>query len=79
MYPGTPYDMPDDEREELAALDEQAEAEAREQAFGEYRASGPRALGDLDLRAAAQHAQLIGDHAAERQIDGVLAVREARR
>lgn len=34
---------------------------------------------DLTLRAAAQYAQLLGDRAAERRIDGVLEQREARR
>ena len=36
-------------------------------------------MDDLALRAAAQHAQIIGDATAERQIDGILAAREARR
>lgn len=36
-------------------------------------------LDDLALRAAAQHAQVIGDTEAERQIDGILSAREARR
>jgi hypothetical protein len=89
MYPGSPLDTPDDDdREVEAALDtaaeeaerEQAEADRlREKALDDFRDSGPGSLGDLDLRAAAQHAQVVGDRAAERDIDDVLAVREARR
>lgn len=46
--------------------------------FELWQAHGAVGIATLDLRAAAQHAQAIGDTAAERAIDGVLEVREAK-
>jgi hypothetical protein len=55
--------------------------ELRRTAYDAWKAGGRASRSDLDdlsLRAAAQHAQAIGDREAERAIDGVLEVREAR-
>lgn len=49
----------------------------RAEAFETFTATGGESMRDLDLRAAAQHAQAIGDAAAERRIDGILDRREA--
>lgn len=66
------------------ALVARQDAEAREEhamrraAFEQWQASG-EGCDDLTLRAAAHYAQATGDEAAERAIDDVLTVREARR
>lgn len=49
----------------------------RSAAFERWKREGA-GMASLDLRAAAQHAQAIGDAAAERGIDAVLESREAR-
>lgn len=66
-----------DAAQEMAdRLNEEAEQdELRRSAYEAWKARGA-GLGDLDLRAAAQHAQTIGDNAAERQIDSLLSARE---
>lgn len=64
--------------------DETAEQdEARREAYEAWKSAGTvtpskASMSDLTLRAAAQHAQAIGDSAAERQIDGVLEGRGSR-
>jgi hypothetical protein len=45
---------------------------AKAEAYERWRASGPKGMGDLDLRAAAQHANATGDHSAESAIDDAL-------
>jgi hypothetical protein len=56
----------------------EAEQEALRRAnFERWMASGDSGMSDLDLRAAAQYAQAVGDYNAERQIDDRLAVRDA--
>lgn len=65
----------------MTHLDEHLEREAdrlRQTALARWRESGPGSLGDLDLRAAAQQAQIEGDTATERRIDSDLASRGAR-
>ena len=59
-------------------IDEREQDALREQAYRRYLGAGPKAMDDLDLRAAAQQAQIVRDSAAEREIDGELGVREAR-
>lgn len=59
-------------------LDELAADAAREEAYERWKASGAGGMDDLELRAAAQHAQVVGDDAAERQIDDRLAARGQR-
>jgi hypothetical protein len=57
---------------------EQREAdEARRAAYEEWMISGDVGQGDLDLRAAAQWAQHLGNTDAERQIDDLLVSRGA--
>ena len=58
--------------------DEREQDALRHDAYETYLATGSRSMGDLDLRAAAQHAQIVGNTLAEREINGVLEVREAR-
>jgi len=50
----------------------------RRVAYDAWQAGAGSALDDLALRAAAQWAQRIGDHAAERAIDGELQALDAR-
>lgn len=57
---------------EFAESDEDLD---RRDAYDRWKKSGDSDMGDLDLRAAAQHAQRVGDGAAERQIDDRLTVR----
>lgn len=65
--------------EALAWGDDDTEAdELRRHAFERWQAEGAGALSTLDLRAAAQHAQAVGDHAAERALSAVVDVREVR-
>lgn len=62
--------------------DEREADELRRTAYEAWMEGGGPARSDLDdiaLRAAAQYAQTVGDAQAERQIDGILSVREARR
>lgn len=54
-----------------AALEQQ-----RAECFARYQHVGPRVMSTLDLRAAAQHAQVIGDVAAERELSGEIDYRE---
>lgn len=63
---------------EAAALEAMESDGVREEAFERYSKSGARGMGDLDLRAAAQHAQAIGDSAAERELNDTLASRGSR-
>lgn len=75
---GFPYD--DDELGGDAEFERDREAEenaAREEAYDRLCEMGPGGMGDLDLRAAAQHAQVVGDAAAERRADDVLASRRS--
>lgn len=51
----------------------------RADCFERWRAGGAAAMTTLDLRAAAQHAQAMGERAVERELDGVINVREAQR
>lgn len=67
----------EDEEARLDAELERAGDELRRVAYNGWLA-GRQSMGDLDLRAAAQHAQSIGDHVTERAIDSELQVREAR-
>lgn len=60
-------------------LDEEAADEIRRTAYAAFKAGGATGLDDLALRAAAQWAQVEGDGIAEREIDGILNVRETKR
>lgn len=68
--------VPEQDAQEEADMDE-----LRRTAYAAWIGGGPSCsdLDDLALRAAAQHAQIVGNITAEREIDGLLSVREARR
>ena len=55
---------------ELARLDDEC--------LARWRAEGGSAMTTLDLRSAAHAAQRRGDTAAERELDGWIALRESR-
>lgn len=74
--------METDEDRRQREEDDREQDELRRTAYEAWLAGGSVARHDLDdlaLRAAAQHAQVIGDTASERQIDSLLEGREARR
>lgn len=65
--------------DELDVAEEQSETVlARRAAYRVLRAGAGGALGDLDLRAAAQYAQVLGDLGAEHRADDLLASRGRR-
>lgn len=77
---GSGWPFSEDERH--GAADEEREMEmeadaAREAAYDRLCEMGPGGMGDLDLRAAAQHAQVVGDAGTERRADDVLDSRRA--
>jgi hypothetical protein len=65
----------------LGLDDERETEELRRTAYDAWKEGGGPGRHDLDdlaLRAAAQHAQVVGDTSTEREINGLLAVREAK-
>lgn len=50
---------------------------AREDEYRRFLRGGTAGMGDLALRGAAQHAQVIGDREAERALDDALELRQS--
>lgn len=75
---GTKLRLPDGREIWVFDFAESDEDLARRDAYVRWQESGDGGMGDLDLRAAAQHAQTIGDAAAEQEIDNTLTVRGQR-
>lgn len=62
-------------------LDHEDELELEEQRrelYQRYYRDGSAGMSELDLRSAAQHAQAVGDSASERELNGLIEVRERR-
>lgn len=68
-----------EERERRGKAAEERELEdQKRQAYEVFLHAGARGMSDLDLRAAAQYAQVVGDSTAERELSGEVAYREGR-